>query len=87
MISNWGMQYTIGKIFLRAIRYFLLMLQITCFEKDMSIQGFKTTKVLILGLPLGSLGKKCHLDVASAEKHRVYYTKGSGASSQRLWVV
>jgi hypothetical protein len=27
MISNWGVQYTVEKIFLRAIRYYLCMLQ------------------------------------------------------------
>jgi hypothetical protein len=31
----------------------------------------------IPGLPLGSLGTKCHLDVALVERHRVYY-KGEG---------
>jgi hypothetical protein len=36
---------------------------------------------------LGSLGKKCHLDVAPTESHIIYYRDGSGASSQGLWVV
>jgi hypothetical protein len=31
----------------------------------------------ILGLPFGSLGTKCHLDVGLMERHRVYY-KGEG---------
>jgi hypothetical protein len=31
----------------------------------------------VLGLPLGSPGTKCHLDVALMKKHRVYY-KGEG---------
>ncbi len=31
----------------------------------------------ISGLPLGSPGTKCHLDVAFVERHRVYY-KGEG---------
>ncbi len=31
----------------------------------------------ISGLPFGSLGTKCHLDVALVERHRVYY-KGEG---------
>jgi predicted P-loop ATPase/GTPase len=31
----------------------------------------------ILGLPLGSLGKKNHLDVVIAERRKVYY-KGEG---------
>ncbi len=33
------------------------------FEKVMSIQSFKIIRVPILGFPLGSLEKKCHLDV------------------------
>jgi hypothetical protein len=40
-----------------------------------------------LGLPLGSLGKKCHLDVASVDNYIIYYKEGSGASSQRLWAM
>jgi len=31
----------------------------------------------ILGLSLGSLGTKCHLDVSSVAMHKVYY-KGEG---------
>jgi hypothetical protein len=53
----------------------------------MNIQSLEITKVSILGLPFGSIGKKCHLDVAFTESHRVYYKEGSGASSQRLWVM
>jgi len=53
----------------------------------MSIQSFSTTKVPILGFPLGSPKKKFHLDVAPIESHIVYYREQSGASSQRLWVV
>jgi hypothetical protein len=88
MISDWGLQYTIGKIFLRAIKYCPCVLQKKpCFEKDMNIQSFGITIIPILGLPLGSPRKKCHLDVALAKSHRIYYREGSGASSQRLWVV
>jgi hypothetical protein len=50
----------------------------------MNIQSFETIKILVLGLPLGNLGKKCHLDVATMESHGIYYNEGSGASSQRL---
>jgi hypothetical protein len=59
----------------------------TWFEKNMSVQSFKTTKVPILGLPLGSFEEKWQLDVVPAKKHKVYYKEGSGASSQRLRVV
>jgi hypothetical protein len=34
------------------------------FEEDICVQSFKITKVPILGLPLRSPKKKCHLDVA-----------------------
>jgi hypothetical protein len=55
MISNWGVKYTIGKVFLRVIKYCPCMLQKCLFEEDMSIQSFWTTRVPILGLSLGSL--------------------------------
>jgi hypothetical protein len=35
----------------------------------------------------GIFEKKCHLDVTLVESQRIYYRKGSGASSQRLWVM
>jgi hypothetical protein len=50
----------------------------------MNIQNFETTKVPILGLPLGSLEKKSHLDVALGKTHGIYYRERSDASSQRL---
>jgi hypothetical protein len=34
----------------------------------------------ILGLPFGSVGTKCHLDVGLVERHRVYQ-KGEGGGS------
>jgi hypothetical protein len=39
----------------------------------MNIQTFGTMKVLILGFSLESSRKKCHLDVAPMENHKVYY--------------
>jgi hypothetical protein len=50
----------------------------------MSVQSFKIVKVLVLGLPFGNLGKKCHLDVTPTESHKVYYREGNGASSEKL---
>jgi hypothetical protein len=38
-----------------------------------------------LGVPLGSLGKKCHLDVGLMERHKVYY-KGEGGGLVRAVV-
>jgi hypothetical protein len=46
----------------------------------MKLWGPKVARVLtlpILGLSLGSLGRKCHLDVGLMERHKVYY-KGEG---------
>jgi hypothetical protein len=37
----------------------------------------KVPSLTISGLPLGSLGTKCHLDVGLLERHKVYY-KGEG---------
>jgi hypothetical protein len=53
----------------------------------MNVQSFEIIRVPILELPLGSLGKKCHLDVAPIEGHKIYYREGSGVLTQRLWVV
>jgi hypothetical protein len=50
------MQYTIGKIFLRVMRYFTCMFP-KKIEEDMNVQSFETIKVPILGCPLESLGK------------------------------
>jgi hypothetical protein len=88
MISNWDVQYIIEKVFLKAIRYCPCMFQKVWFEEDMNIfQNFKTTKVLVLGLSLGSPRKKWHLDLTPMENHKIYYREGSGVSSQRLQVV
>jgi len=40
----------------------------------------------ILGLPLGSLGTKCHLDVGLMERHKVYY-KGEGGGFPQVQAV
>jgi hypothetical protein len=57
------------------------MIQKDFFEEDMGIQSFKTIIISISKLPLGNSGKKCHLDVAPLENHRIYYRKKSSASS------
>jgi hypothetical protein len=49
----------------------------------MSIQSLETTRVPILGLPFGNLEKKCHLDEAPIDNHKIYYREGS-ASSQKV---
>jgi hypothetical protein len=40
----------------------------------------------ILGLPLGSLGTKCPLDVGLMASHKVYY-KGEGCGFPQFWAV
>jgi hypothetical protein len=40
----------------------------------------------ILGLSIGSLGTKCHLDVGLVERHRVHY-KGEGGGFPQVWAV
>jgi hypothetical protein len=42
--------------------------------------------VKISGLPLGSPGTKCHLDVGLMERHKIYYKKEGGGFPQ-VWVV
>jgi hypothetical protein len=53
-------------------------------RKNINVQSFEIVKVPILGLALGSLRKKCHLNVTLAYSHKIYYREGSGASSQML---
>ncbi len=51
--------------------------------------GPKVVGVLTLpisGLPFGSLGRKCHLDVRLMERHKVYY-KGEGGGFPQVWAV
>jgi hypothetical protein len=40
-------------------------------------QVVRVATLRISGLPLGSLGRKCHLDAGPVSKHKVYY-KGEG---------
>jgi hypothetical protein len=53
---------------------------------DMSSQSSETPIGTILGLQLGSLGKKSHLDVASAESCKEYY-KWEGGGFPRVRAV
>ncbi len=49
------------------------------------LRGPKVARILtlgILGLPFGSPGTKCHLDVSLMERHKVYY-KGEGGGSPK----
>ncbi len=40
----------------------------------------------ISGLPFGSPGTKCHLDVGLVERHKVYY-KGEGGGFPQVWAM
>ncbi len=40
----------------------------------------------ISGLPFGSLGTKCHLDVGLVERHKIYY-KGEGGGFPQVRAV
>jgi hypothetical protein len=42
--------------------------------------------LMISGLPSGSSGTKCHLDMGLVERHRVYY-KGEGGGFPQVWAV
>jgi hypothetical protein len=51
--------------------------------------GSKVPKVptlTISGLPFGSLGTKCYLDVGLVERHKVYY-KGEGGVFPQVWAM
>ncbi len=55
----------------------------------MKLWGPKVTEVPmsgISGLPFGSFGTKCHLDVGLMEKYRVYY-KGEGGGFPQVWAM
>jgi hypothetical protein len=60
---DWSVLYTIENIFSKAIRYCPHTLKkdlkkTSHIEKDMNVQSFGTSRVSILGLPLGSPKEK-----------------------------
>jgi hypothetical protein len=83
---DWSVLYTIGKIFSKVIKYFPCTLEKDLIWELYERPKFWIGKVPILELPLGSPGKKWHLDVVPAKRYKVYYREGNGASSQRLRV-
>jgi hypothetical protein len=58
MSFDLGLLYIVGEIFLRAIRYYPFIIKKKLFEKNMGVQSSRTTKVLVLGLLVGSLGER-----------------------------
>jgi len=87
MKSNRSVLYPIGKIFSRAIRYCLWTFKKDFIWERYECPKFGTTKVRVLGLPLGSLVEKWHSDVILTKRHKIYYREGSGASPQMLWIM
>jgi hypothetical protein len=77
---KWGLigaYYTPLKIsFQELYNNVLALSKKTRFENDINVQSFGTTKVLVLGLPLGNPGEKWHLDVVPVERHKIYYREG-----------
>jgi hypothetical protein len=90
IIFDWGVQYTIGNIFSRARSYCPRMLKKYLIWEKYECPKFRNNKnpsfeeSQFWGLPLGSLKKKWHLDVALMENHKIYCKERSGASSQSL---
>jgi len=70
-----GMRHIVGKLSTRA-NFSLNLISITSLHTKLwrpKIMGVPT--LTISGLPLGSLGTKCHLDVGLVDSHRVYYIR------------
>ncbi len=55
-------------------------------RKVMGLQSCENPNLAISGLPLGSSGTNCHLDVGPVERHRVYY-KGEGGGFPQVLIV
>jgi hypothetical protein len=77
MKSDWGVLYTVEKIFLRATRYFIHIFKILILGQQKSQFWDSHLRV----------SKKMTFDVIPVNKHRIYYRDGNGASSQRLWAM
>jgi hypothetical protein len=59
MSFDWGVLHTVGKIFLKAIKYFHHIIKKKTYLKKYEHPKFWDNKlILILGLPLGSFKEK-----------------------------
>ncbi|CAK9222608.1 unnamed protein product [Sphagnum troendelagicum] len=89
-MSDLGVRYVIEKILTRATTSVQTSLQSEVRERsyDLSKSWESRTGTLwwISRLQLESPGRKSHLDVASAERRRVYYM-GDGGGIPRVWAV
>ncbi len=71
------MQHTVGKLSTRA-NFSSNFISIECLHAKLwAPKILRVLVVRILGLRLGSLGTKCHLDMGLLERHKVYH-KGEG---------
>jgi len=82
-----GVQHTIGKLLTRGYNFASNLISIRGMHVKLwapKVVGVPT--LAISGLPLGSPGTKCHLDVSLMERRKVYY-KGEGGDfpKSRLW--
>jgi hypothetical protein len=84
MISNWGMQYIIEKIFLRLIKYFLHMFQTHLIWRRYEHDNFWDNKSPSLGTLIWESWEKMLFGCSPHRESKKYYREGSGASSQRL---
>jgi hypothetical protein len=75
-IFRWGLQCYVRPILIGGLQTSLWA------PKVVGVQSLK-----ISGFSLGSLGRKCHLDVIIMERHRVYYKEKGGGFPQVQAVV
>ncbi len=90
-MSDSGVRYVVGKISTRATTSVQTSSQseVRARSYDLSKSRESRTGTLgwISGLQLGSPGKKSHLGVGAAERHRVYYMGDGGGIPQVRAVV
>jgi len=86
-----GVRHTIGKLSMKVTSYKFASKH-SSFQSKVCTQSYGAPKLQesqlweFSGLPFGSSGTKCHLDVGLVERHKVYY-KGEGGGFPQVWVV
>jgi hypothetical protein len=85
MRFDWSVLYTIGKIFSKAIRYYICTHKINLIWEIYKRPKFWNNNSLNFGTPTWeSRGKMTFGCSPCGEAHSIYYKEGIGASSQRL---
>ncbi len=85
--SSGGVRHVVGKLSKRATRLLQTSSQSEVWARSYGCPKSRESRSgQFSGLLLGSLGKKCHSDVASAESCREYY-KGEGGGFPRVQAV